>query len=256
MSAGWMRSKWPDFVYQKMPQNVMVVFPSFFLILFFPGTRRGQIFFFLHFGVNTKEAGSSYNSAFFHCWSFSPFKPSLFIAWLYRPCLLFFTPFTPLSLGCLPLHFMPTSITLHWSKWSGPSCGYTICLLNASPATVCSRKLFCNVQKWFSEMSFVLLERSGEISAQKGLKKALHLQMCINKDASAFALNIQGQKDNTSLLERPLKGICLDATHLFPYLFTCKIHNPQPFFLPSKIFVQCAVNKLCDLLVWDGNWCA
>lgn len=203
-----------------------------FFLLFFPDivfTRHSKSTEFSHFGVNTKGACSSHNSAFFYRWSFTPFKTSLFIGRLYRPCLLFFTPFTPLSLGCLPLHFMPTSITLHWSKWGGPSSVSALCLLNASPSGVCSRKLFCNIPKCASEMSFVLLKPSGEITARKGLKKALHLRLHISKVASVFALNIQGQQDESCLLERPKKEIW-DATHLFPYRFNMQDSQP-PFFL-------------------------
>lgn len=107
-------------------------FSSFFLLLFLAATQRAQISYTLEPVPYT----SSHNSAFFYCWSFTPFKPSLFIGLLYRPCLLFFTPFTPLSPGSLPLHFMPSSITLHWSKWSGPSRLSALCLLNAPPSCV------------------------------------------------------------------------------------------------------------------------
>lgn len=56
-------------------------------------------------------------------------------------------------------------------------------------------------------MSSVLLKLSGEIAARKGLKKALHLPLYINKVASGLALNIQGQQDKSCLLERPEKEI-------------------------------------------------
>lgn len=186
MSAGWLRSKWSQVDHWKITRNVLIFF--FFWYCFYQPLKEHRI---LALWSKDKRGWFNHNSAFFHCWSFIPFKPSPFIGPLHRPWLLFFTPFTPLSLGCLPLHFMPTSITLHWSKWSGPSSVSAICLLNALHSPVCSHKLFCNIQKCAPEMSFVLLKRSGEIAA----RKAPHLRLYISKVASVFALNVQGQQD-------------------------------------------------------------
>lgn len=85
-------------------------------------TRQGKSTDVLQFGVSTKRGlVQTIILLSFTVDLLIVFKPSLFIGLLYRPCLLFFSPYTPLSPGRLPLHFMPTSITLHRSKPSSPS---------------------------------------------------------------------------------------------------------------------------------------
>lgn len=159
-----------------MPPNVViVVFTLFLLILFLPGTQRGQISCTLD--ETQKGLVQAIIQLFFPLLIFTPFKPSLFIGPLYRPCLLFFTPFTPLSLGCLPLHFMPTSITLHWSKWSGPSSVYTalpfkcITFFRLQPQTVLLHPKMCLWKGRLSRRNF----RSKRPSACECTSLRLHL---------------------------------------------------------------------------------
>lgn len=117
--------------------ELMINFDVFFVFCQILGEHT-----FLALWSKHQNGCSGHNSGFFHCWSFPLFKRSVFIGPLHRPCPLFFTPFTPWSLGCLQLHFTSTSITWHRSKWSGWSSVSAICLFNKSLSSAWDYKVF------------------------------------------------------------------------------------------------------------------
>lgn len=184
-------------------------------------TRQVKSPDFLHFGLNTKGAGSNHNSAFFHCWSFTLFKPSLFIGLLYRPCLLFFTPFTPLSRGCLPLHFMPTSITLHRSKWSGPSSVSATCLFKCiaffclQPQTVLQHPKMCPRNEFRAAET---IRRN--YFFEKGSKR---LFACICTSIRLHLFLLWKFKVNKTRMERPEKSA------YFTWAFNMQNSQPSAF---------------------------
>lgn len=127
-------------------------------------------------------------------------------------------------------------ITLHRSKWSGPSCVSAIRLL----LLAATEKLFCNIQKRVFEMCLALSKPSGDISAWKGLKKATHLRLHINLFFPwIFKVN------KTSLAGWRNKFVEMQS--MSPYISTCKIDLS---LFTRKVLVQCTVN--CQVL-WPTN---